>query len=287
MSCEDQWIEIPASILEQDGVIWVREPAETDQMDVLHDFLQGEYSKPFIMDNGEVRSLHFDFDAVQSEMLVDEPNALTFAYTRMMMAFLLFNPEPKDVVIVGLGGGSLTKFCYQQLPRTRVTTLEISEQVLGMAEMFEIPDSDKYKQVIHADAVDYFSTTEELFDVVLIDGCDQKGTAPVFCEPAFLLNVRNQLQDQGLLVMNLTGMNDSLAQIIATVEECFSTQPLVLNVNESRNKVLFAFHSSSSTNDWPEIRRRAKMLAEKHGLEFPSFARRLQRKGIPRKPQSD
>jgi spermidine synthase len=281
MNCDEQWIEIPATIFQEEGVIRVLESAETALLDIMHALQEGVYDKPFIIDNGVVRSLHFDFSAVQSEMLIDEPNALTFAYTRKMMAFLLFNPQPKHVAIVGLGGGSLTKFCYQQLPRTHVTTLEINKHVIGLSELFEIPPPDKFKRIIHTDAVEYFSTTEDFIDVVLVDGCDRQGTAPVFCEPSFLLSVRNRLQVHGILVMNLTGMHGKLTEIIQTVEACFSTQVLLLDVKGSRNKILFAFNSSSSTNDWPEIRRNAKTLATRHGLDFPHYARRLQRKGIP------
>ena len=52
-------------------------------------------------------------------MSLDEPDALVTAYTRKMMAFLLFNPAPKRIAMVGLGGGSLAKFCYRNLPKPR------------------------------------------------------------------------------------------------------------------------------------------------------------------------
>ena len=37
-----------------------------------------------------------------------------------MMGFLLFKPQPRSIGMIGLGGGSLAKFCYRYLSRTRI-----------------------------------------------------------------------------------------------------------------------------------------------------------------------
>ena len=41
-------------------------------------------------------------------MLASDPDFLVLSYTRTMMAFLLFNSEPKRIAVLGLGGGSIT-----------------------------------------------------------------------------------------------------------------------------------------------------------------------------------
>lgn len=50
---------------------------------------------PSILDNGIKRSLYFDFTGVQSVMHCADPDRLCLAYTRKMMAFLLFNRATK------------------------------------------------------------------------------------------------------------------------------------------------------------------------------------------------
>src|SRR5689334_22221343 len=67
--------------------------------------------RPYIIEEDGERRLHFSRASVQSVMSLQDPNALLAAYTRKMMAFLLYNPEPAHILMVGLGGGSLTKFC--------------------------------------------------------------------------------------------------------------------------------------------------------------------------------
>ena len=42
-----------------------------------------------------VRHLHVGGEAIQSAMRMDDPFALELDYTRCMMAFLLFHPQPR------------------------------------------------------------------------------------------------------------------------------------------------------------------------------------------------
>ena len=57
-----------------------------------------------------VRSLYLGSETVQSAMRVKAPYELELAYSRGMMMFLLFMKQPKDVLMIGLGGGSITKY---------------------------------------------------------------------------------------------------------------------------------------------------------------------------------
>jgi len=75
-------------------------------------------------------------------MRLDDPDALCLAYTRKMMAFLLFNSGPRRMLQLGLGGGSLAKFCYRHLPDALITVLEIDSHVLALREEFRVPLDD-------------------------------------------------------------------------------------------------------------------------------------------------
>src|SRR6266702_7657353 len=117
----------------------------------------GTYDKPFIVDHGLRRFLHFDLDAVQSAMHLEHPDRLSLAYTRKMMAFLLFNRTPARILLLGLGGGSLAKFCYRRLPYTAVTAIELNPDVIALREEFRIPADDERFRVICTDAAGYIA----------------------------------------------------------------------------------------------------------------------------------
>src|SRR5260221_997001 len=74
--------------------------------------------RPFVREALDSQSMHFSDSAIQSRMQLQQPDALALEYTRTMMGFLMFEPKPAQVAMIGLGGGSLAKFCHRHLPRT-------------------------------------------------------------------------------------------------------------------------------------------------------------------------
>src|SRR5690606_10573719 len=100
-------------------------------------------------ESGGLRYLHLGGTAIQSAMRLDAPDDLALAYTRTMMAALLFHPEPRDVTLIGLGGGSLAKYIYRELPRARIVALEVDARVVTAARhMFHLPTGKRRLRVI-------------------------------------------------------------------------------------------------------------------------------------------
>jgi len=230
-----------------------------------------------VHDDGEARRLHFSLKHIQSEMMLGDPYALTFRHTQKMMAFLLFLPEPKDVVIVGPGGGSLTKFCRRQLTHSRITTVENDEDVIVFGELFDMPSEDARMRIVHADACDYFAQAGAPTDVILLDGCDKLGTAPEFCNDLFYQNLRARLRPQGILVANVAGPRSRQQAHRRLISETFEDRVIFVDVRFCSNRLAFAFNDSQNFPDWWSAIHRADMLAQRHGLDFHEFARLLQR----------
>ncbi|MEQ1440087.1 spermidine synthase [Fontimonas sp. SYSU GA230001] len=271
----DRWLELPGRLVAEPGTLRLREPMTADIPDIVRRLRANEYTKPFVVDDGRSRRLHFSLDYVQSEMSLRDPDALNFAYTREMMAFLLFVPRPRHVVLVGLGGGSLTKFCYRQLPAARITTIEIDADVLGFATQFEVPEPDARLRLIHADAVDHFATTEEDMDVVLIDGCDRSGICAGFRDAQFYRNIHARLRPHGVLVMNLIGPGREIDAHLNLLAEVFAGPVLVRRMNHGGNRIAFAFRDATFRPDWIAIQRVARRLEALYGLDFAACAARL------------
>ena len=75
-----------------------------------------------ISEEDGIRYLHLGSDTIQSGMRINAPDELVLAYTRSMMSFLLFGPEPARVLSIGLGGGSVNKWIYRHLPGSRLVS---------------------------------------------------------------------------------------------------------------------------------------------------------------------
>jgi MFS family permease len=92
----------------------------------------GDKPKPSIAvsDARGVRSLHVGGEAIQSAMRLEDPYALALDYTRCMMGFMLFHPEPHEALMIGLGGGSLVKFFHRNLGKTVDPCLRWTSRVM-------------------------------------------------------------------------------------------------------------------------------------------------------------
>jgi len=233
--------------------------------------------EPSVVDDGIYRRLYFGPDYIQSEMSVDDPIALQLAYTRRMMAALLFLPRPKHIVIAGLGGGSLTKFCHHHLPRTRITTLEIDARVIALAGEFQIPVDAPRSRIVHAEACEWFANTDERFDLVLLDGYTETGIASGFGSPEFYANIRARLRPDGLLVANILVTTEALRRYKRVIAEAFDERMIFQRVVPDGNTVIFAFQALATPPDWIALGREAKKLESRLGLDFPAYARAMRR----------
>src|SRR5487761_2286971 len=117
------------------------------------DWLTRRRASVEVSEEDGVRSLHLGGDAIQSSIRLDRPDELALDYTRAMMAFLLF---PREVLMIGLGGGSMARYIHQRMPGTRTTVVEINAKVLAVARsMFHFPADDARLQVEIACGADY------------------------------------------------------------------------------------------------------------------------------------
>lgn len=146
---------IESPLADDHSVLHPLEPPGSCPQSLRERVFDGTCDKPFIVDSWPWRFLHFDFESVLSAMHLEDPEKLCLPYTRKMMAFLLFNRRPKRILLLGLGGGSLAKFCYRRLHSTAVTVIEINAAILALREEFRIPADDERFRVIRADGSAY------------------------------------------------------------------------------------------------------------------------------------
>jgi spermidine synthase len=239
--------------------------------------LDGSYAKPFVIDDGERRTLHFDRRLIQSAMLLKSPNALDVRYTQKMMSFLLFVPRPRRIVLIGLGGGSLVKFCRSRLPATPLTVVENNPDVIALRDAFRVPPDDAQLQVIEGDGAEYLAETEKGIDVLLLDAFDRRGYAPSLANREFLEQAKAKLTGSGVLVINLAGDEETHAGLVGMAMHVFDHQVIVFPVREDDNHVLLAFKDEAFEPNWRRLQNAAKELRSKYGLDFPVFLEKMER----------
>lgn len=233
---------------------------------------------PLLLDeNGEL-SLHFGFPTIQSRMLKADPERLILDYTITMMGFLLFQPKPERVAMVGLGGGSLAKYCHRKLPDTDFTAIELSPEVIALRNEFGIPQDDSRFRIICADGADFVRSQTESFDVILVDGFDSGGQPEQLCSAAFYDSCHEALRQGGVLVINLCADDAVCSSYIGRVGNSFGEKMVVVEADEGENKIVFAGKGGSFPPTFNEVTARLRALEALHPVELDKTAHKILRR---------
>ena len=268
---------MPSPFETETGTVLMLEPAWARPGDLRAQLLDESYPKPFVIDDGKSRFLYFNVRLMQSEMSLKAPNDLMLRYTQKMMAFLLFHPRPKRIELIGLGGGSLIKFCYYRMPGTQLTAIELNPDVIALRTEFQMPADGPRLQTHHMDGAAYLEQTSKGIDVLLVDAFDKTGFAPSLANREFFENAFEKLSGNGLLVINLAGEKETYAGLIGEAMHVFDDQVIVISVPEDGNHILYAFKERYFEPRWRWLHNYAKELRAKFGLDFPAFVQKMER----------
>ncbi len=226
------------------------------------DFLSLQYVMPFVRDDGSGKSLHFTLGELQSRMLTASPWQLDLDYTRTMMGFLLFHPAPARIAMIGLGGGSIAKFCHRFLPASKMLVLEINPHVIALRREFQVPDDDGRFQVIAADGALFLKTEAPVFDVLLVDGFDHQGQPAALCTPGFYADCLAALPAGGVLAVNLHYDHPDYPVLVERIRRSFGGNAVEVLAAEKSNSVVFASRGQPISPRGMSVRRALSGLAE-------------------------
>ena len=217
--------------------------------------------KPYVFESRGAKELHFSISEIQSRMQLDDPQGLDLAYTRTMMASLLFQPHPRRISMIGLGGGSLAKFCHRHLPQAQIRVAEINPHVIALRDDFDIPpDSDRFA-VLLADGARFVRTPAAEADLLLIDGFDYDGMPEVLGTQRFYDDCLACLRPGGLMVQNLHLGDARYPVLVDRLRRSFDDAVLVVNDSDKSNSIVFACKGTAFASYKPGIVRPPRGLS--------------------------
>jgi spermidine synthase len=193
---------------------------------------------PFLCDEDGFVTLSFELGSVQSRMLAEAPDRLVLSYTRKMMDFHLFKPFPRRIAMIGLGGGSMAKWCYRHVPQADITVVEINPHVIGLRDRFRIPEDNHRFRVLYEDGADYVARTSCHADVLIVDGFNLDGQPPELCSQRFYDDCHQALTASGLMVVNLCG--DDEWRMLTRIRRSFGDRVLAVRPEVDGNTIVFA-----------------------------------------------
>ena len=227
-----------------------------------------------VADARGVRTLHVGGEAIQSAMRLDDPYALALDYTRCMMAFLLFHPRPREVLMIGLGGGSLAKFCYRHLRETSIRVVELERGVVAAArEHFALPRDGARLRVEIGDGAE--ALVPECCDVLVVDAFQDELHVPALASASFYDGAFLALSEPGAMVVNFMDDDPRLDQALARLERAFGGAVVVMKALTDPNVLAFALKGLPNRARWDDLRRRAQALEARLGLPFGRYVSRF------------
>ncbi len=165
------------------------------------------YRNIIVYEEDDQRCMKFGryVQARQSCIQLSNHDALVFNYTKMMMGALYFNPSPKHVLIIGLGGGTLPSALHKLFPGVEIDVAEIDPAVTDVARRFfyfsDVPQTHVYEEDGRV-FVKRALKKKAKYDLVMLDAFDHEYIPEHMLTKEFFQEVRGLLTDKGVLAAN-------------------------------------------------------------------------------------
>ena len=155
-----------------------------------------------VLDRKNVRHLRFGNRVKQSSMVKKYPYALALKYIRTMVQGLVLNPNPKNILFLGLGAGSLLKYINKYFNVPRIDVVELLPDVVDISKKYFGVDDSKNVNFINENAVKYLETNDNKYDLIFVDVFNSGGMPKEITTDNFYLLLNNSLNLSGWIVWN-------------------------------------------------------------------------------------
>ena len=236
-----------------------------------------------VVDLGDTRSMHFGTFPRQSSMSLRTPYTLELTYTEAMMACLLLNPNPKRILVVGLGGGSLVKFLLHHFPDCEMDVIEYRQDVVDVAHRyFGVPVDDQRLNIHVGDGYLFvqqrYYQDDADYDMLLVDAYDHVGMAASVGAQVFFDACAGVLSPDGVMSINLWGSDKPLFnQTMTRINQSFDGRSMVLPVKDKGNVIGLATNWNVTNSDMKAMKKTVEQQEMQFDINLPKSLNNLVR----------
>ena len=201
-------------------------------------------------------------DLRQTCIDLDKPDVSIFEYTSMMFAAYLFQPEAKQLCLIGLGGGYIPTVFRLHLPQVRLRIVEVDPFVDKLARQyfrFTLPPG---QALSIDDGRQFLKKSKERYDQIWLDAFNSDYIPAHLTTKEFLELARSRLNNGGIVVQNLFGGNKLYDAQVATFQAVFK-KVFVLEGENSGSCIIVA--SDRPAIEPAGLRKQAEKLGGKIG----------------------
>ena len=185
----------------------------------------------------------------QSVVKPGDPDHLELPYARVALAGLALCEEPRHILVVGLGGGSLPMFLRKHYPAAAIDVAEIDPGVVDVAKQFFGFREDELTRAHVGDGRQFIESVRQGYDIIFLDAFGARDVPKHLTTQEFLLAVRRVLVTSGVVVSNVwrPSANPLHDSMVRTHQEAFD-ELFILDVPGDVNNILLALPRKQPLN---------------------------------------
>lgn len=248
------------------------------------------YHRIFVYRYGSVVTLQFGARhpmLLQSQVDLGNMRRHVQEYSALVFSGLLYQPEPKRMLLLGLGGGVIPREMRHYFPELEIDVVEIDPAIPPVAERFFGFRKDDKLSVHVSDGRMFIrkqlrSDPVPKYDLVVLDAYNSDYIPFHLMTREFFEQVKGILADDGVIVANVLYNSRLCDAELKTFLAVFGRCQVFMGVH-STNAMLVAPGASAPTLTAKEASLRATSLQRQHGFAFDltTVAMRLRPNTLP------
>lgn len=204
------------------------------------------------------------WDFTQSSINLKDADDLPLAYTRQMTMAVVYPAELKRILMIGLGGGTISTYLGRHIPDVKIDTVEIDPGVISAAKKyFGIRESERVSY-LDGDGRVFLNRNKQPYDLIILDAF-HGGYIPFhLLTREFFQLVKRNLTPGGAVAMNIHDGTKLYYSALRTIGAEFP----VLHPYPSGEGEVIAI-ATSTPRDRDQVVKRAAEMQEKYKFRFP------------------
>jgi spermidine synthase len=233
--------------------------------------LETEYNNVYINKYGPLLSMTTRVrNEINYHSIVDlkDPDDLQVPYTRLMAAALLYPQNIGRILMVGLGGGSISTYLGRAMPQVQIDVVELDPGVIAAGRRyFGLLETDKV-HFIESDGRVYLKRNKNLYDLVLLDAYRELGVPFHLLTREFYELVNARLAPGGAVASNLSGNTKLYLASLATFRAVFPTVDVYPDWKNPDEAQAVVVATPKARLDPDALTKRAAMLQTQHHFRY-------------------
>jgi spermidine synthase len=234
--------------------------------------LETEYNDLFIDKHESFLRLSSRYkgnDYFESVIDLKDPDALPVLCNRIMPVALAYPQETKRILLIGLGGGSVSTYLGRAMPNAQIDVVELDPGVVAAGKKyFGLHETDKVR-FIESDGRVYLNRHKDTYDLILLDAYRELGVPFHMLTREFYTLVKEHLAPGGAVASNVVANTKLYLSTLVTLHAVFPTVDVYPAWSQPTEAQAIAVAISEPRPGTDSLMQRADALQTEYRFRYP------------------